>query len=297
MISMKRLLGALVLLGMMLLGFQGSAYAADADKCAAITAIPTTIIAPGSYCLTGNITTQAAFTFGTAITVSADNVTIDLSGYTLSNLPAGTATNAIGIQAIGHNNVTVMNGTVRGFWIGIQLTGASGTGTNSTGHLVTNVRADLNRMISIQVIGLGSVVRQNQIIHTGGSTLGGVSINVGIQIGGEGTQAIDNSVVDTVPSPSANTSFAILVDAQNVFGGAIVEGNRVVNFGTPAQFAVGIDIGLSSFHALVVNNRIANFGVGVLCTTIIDGEEYRDNITINTINPYIGGTALGTNNY
>ena len=166
--SRSMIVGALVLLS---LGLQSSAFAANSDKCTAITAVPFTISAGGSYCLTADLIAPSAFTSGTAITVTADNVTIDLGGYTLSDFAAGTGTKAIGIEAITQNNVTVQNGTVRGFYIGIQLSGASGTAAGSSGHLVQNVRADLNRFIGIQVIGLGSVARQNQVLRTGGIDL------------------------------------------------------------------------------------------------------------------------------
>jgi hypothetical protein len=285
------LLGVLVF---MAFGFQSSAYAADADKCTAITAVPFAISAGGSYCLTKDLIAPGTFTSGAAITVAADNVTIDLGGYTLSDLAAGTATTAIGIQALAQNNVTVENGTVRGFYIGIQLTGTpAGFLTGSTGHLVQNVRGDANRFISIQVLGTGSVVRQNQVLHTGGSTAAGVGFTVGIQVGGDGAEALDNSVVDTIPPTSTGgQAVALLINAQNNFSGAIAEGNRVANTGATEAGAVGIVMGAGAFQTLIVNNRVSNFGQGIL---FIFSGAYRDNITINVTLPYLGGTNAGNN--
>jgi hypothetical protein len=289
---LKKLSISLGFLVSMSLGFQGAAFAANSDKCTAITAVPFTISAGGSYCLTSDLIAPGTFTSGTAITVAADNVSIDLGGYTLSDLAAGTGTTAIGIQALAQANVTVQNGTVRGFYIGIQLTGVGGFTTSSKGHLVQNVRADLNRFIAIQVIGLGSVVRQNQVLHTGGSTAPGLGFTVGIEIGGDGAEALDNSVVDTVPAPSTNECSAILINAKDSFTGAVVEGNRVANVGTPGAEVEGIAAGAAASQTLVVNNRISNFGIGIFFS--LSGK-YRDNITINAETPYEGGTNGGNN--
>ncbi len=72
-----------------------------------ISALPFTISQPGSYYLTGDLTAT-----GTAgITVNADDVTIDLMGYRL----IGDGSANIGINLTGRSNVTIRNGTVRGF--------------------------------------------------------------------------------------------------------------------------------------------------------------------------------------
>lgn len=290
--SLKRRGVVLGILTLLSFGFQSSAFAANSDKCTAITSVPFTISAGGSYCLTSDLIAPSTFTSGTAITVAADNVTVDLGGYTLSNLPAGLATKAIGILALTQNNVTVQNGTVRGFYIGIQLSGVSGTAANSSGHLVQNVRADSNRVIAIQVLGLGSVARQNQVLHTGGSTVNGIGFTVGLQVGGDGAEALDNSVVDTVPPPSTGEASAILINAQNNFSGAIAEGNRVANFGTLQAGVAGISTGAAAFHTLIVNNRVSNFGQGIVFSA---SGGYRDNITINVTFAYQGGIDSGNN--
>jgi hypothetical protein len=288
--NLKKFAASLTFLVLAFLAFQSSAFAADADKCTPISAVPFTISAAGSYCLTKDISTPS--TTGVAISVTSDDVSIDLAGYTLGNLLAGTGTQAIGIQGIGLNNVTIQNGTVRGFYIGIQLAGASGRSTSSSGHLVTNVRADLNRFIGIQVLGSGIVVSQTQILHTGGSTASGVEFTVGLHIGGDGAQAVNNSVVDTIPPPSSNLVTGILINAQNNFTGAVAEFNRVSNVGAPSANAFGISGGAGAFQLLIVNNRVSNFGVGI---EFIFSGRYRDNLTINSTVSYVGGTDEGNN--
>lgn len=51
-----------------------------------ISAVPYTITEPGSYYLTGNMTMVAQ---GNAITIDADNVTLDLNGFTLDGAGIG----------------------------------------------------------------------------------------------------------------------------------------------------------------------------------------------------------------
>jgi hypothetical protein len=276
---------------LMLLGFQRAALAANEDTCTAITSVPFTISAPGAYCLTKDIATPSTFTSGAAITVSSNDVTVDLGGHTLANLAAGTGTRAFGIQGIpaGSNlqNVTVRNGTVRGFLEGILLNGPTFSAANSSGHLVEDIRADFNRGAGIDVHGAGSVVRQNQILHTGGSTV--TAQIIGLAMVGDGAQVLDNVVVDTV-APAAGTAWGILAeDDLTTATGEMIEGNHVSNV-TLTSNSIAIQSGSAS--NLVVNNRIANFNAGII---IFSTAKYRDNLTINTTTPYTGGTDEGNN--
>jgi hypothetical protein len=96
-----------------------------------ITTLPYTISQPGFYYLSGNLTYSGS---GNAITVSADDVTLDLMGFSLTNSGAPGITK--GINMYGRTNVEIRNGTVGGFY-----TGVGGDGTN---HRAMNVRAPNN---------------------------------------------------------------------------------------------------------------------------------------------------------
>ena len=65
-----------------------------------------TISSPGKYCLVENVTHTSA---NTAITIAADNVTLDLGGHTIDG--ENTATNGILINNT-RENITIQNGTV-----------------------------------------------------------------------------------------------------------------------------------------------------------------------------------------
>ena len=64
---------------------------AEVTICNEITSVPFTITAPGIYCLKQNLvntTDPAPAYLAGAIEIEADNVTVDLNGFTLSNKPS-----------------------------------------------------------------------------------------------------------------------------------------------------------------------------------------------------------------
>ena len=93
--------------------------------------VPLVITKPGSYCLISNLTVSSPDV--SAITNNADNVTIDLNGFSVTG--PGKGVPGIGIKNDMMkmvDNVVVKNGTVRGWGIGIHLHG--------TNNRVENVR-------------------------------------------------------------------------------------------------------------------------------------------------------------
>ena len=99
------------------------------------TGYPVTITQPGSYILTSNLSTGSLAT--NRITIQADNVTLDLNGFsiigprsctgeagTLSCTQPGMTADAIVVFNSTHN-VTVKNGSIKGFDKGIVMNGGS----------------------------------------------------------------------------------------------------------------------------------------------------------------------------
>jgi hypothetical protein len=77
--------------------------------------LPISITAPGSYVLTGNMTTNNT----TGITIDSDDVTLDLNGYTVST--SQVATDYAGVAVTyGRGNIVVRNGTFRGWAYGVN---------------------------------------------------------------------------------------------------------------------------------------------------------------------------------
>ena len=68
---------------------------------------PVVISQPGSYVLTANLVLPCN---KDAIDITADNVTLDLGGYSIIGL--GGSSTGIGVSAGSHSNIKVMNGSV-----------------------------------------------------------------------------------------------------------------------------------------------------------------------------------------
>jgi hypothetical protein len=139
-----------------------------------IDSIPATITAQGVWCLRHDLST--AITTGNAITVAANNVTVDCNGYKIGGLAAGDGSVANGIGATNRSNVTVRHCAVRGFATGISILGGSG-------HLVEDNRLDNNLLVGVVAQGSSSVVRHNLVYDTGGRI--GAADAVGISAHGD----------------------------------------------------------------------------------------------------------------
>jgi hypothetical protein len=169
---------------------------AETTDCTAITSLPYTISTQGIYCLTSDLSTS--MTSGNAIEVATNNVVIDLNGHKLGGQAAGAGTRAYGIHANNRTNITVRNGTVRGFYTGVYF-----EGTSSSGHVVENLRLDFNKAHAINVYGNGHLIRDNQVISTGGHNNGNF-YNLGIVVqNGSGGTVMNNRVIDTEPFGNA----------------------------------------------------------------------------------------------
>ena len=80
-----------------------------------ISGIPFTITSKGSYYLTKNLTATSAVT---SITVNADDVTLDFSGFQMDGANFGG--NAVAVTS--HAGVTIRNGTVRNYFSAVVFT-------------------------------------------------------------------------------------------------------------------------------------------------------------------------------
>ncbi|MCH8512387.1 MAG: right-handed parallel beta-helix repeat-containing protein [Kiritimatiellae bacterium] len=180
-----------------------------------ISEVPYTITEPGSYYLTGNLTIE---TGESAITITADNVTLDLMGFTLQGTEAA-GQRGVDI-ALGKQNVTVRNGTIRNMgeegisanWaesclyehLSIDENGAEGEfsdglsgGAGAIVRFVTATGND-NRGIAIRDGSVTNAVARNNGTAGISSASGNVTNSVARDNGGVGIQADAGSVINSI---------------------------------------------------------------------------------------------------
>jgi hypothetical protein len=133
-ISMKKIICLVFIMAMV---FVGSAWAAGiyvmpGKVGTKISSLPYTISAPGYYYFNGNLSIDLSA--GTAITISASNVTLDLMGFSLINThAAGFAANGIVINGLA--GVEIRNGTVVNFTECVNA-----ASTSVANHRIFNMR-------------------------------------------------------------------------------------------------------------------------------------------------------------
>jgi hypothetical protein len=194
---------------------------------------PVTISEPGSYRLSSNLVVNEAGV--TVIEITANDVTIDLAGFSIvgPNKCAGTPVECsiqgggIGVKAVADagpspENVRVMNGTVRGM-------GGHGIRMMGNGTVVERVQAVSNGGPGI-VVGMGSIIDSVATFNGAGAAVVGLIVR--------GTVAMNNVFgifirpggVATGNSAIANAGTGLSVQCP-----AVVVGNSTSNNGTNVQ--------------------------------------------------------------
>ena len=268
-----RSLAKIAILAMaVLLGTSRAAHAAESyDNCTGfITSVPAVITAPGTWCLKQDLAT--AISSGIAITVDANNVTLDCNNFKLGGLAAGAGTNAVGIYADYRSNITVRRCNVRGFYDGLRLFDNGSSTTSSQGHAVEDNVFMSNTHLGLQVDGDGSVVRRNRVLQTGGSS---ELFAIGIITNGS-VDTLDN----TIAGVSAPYVYGIYTIANKDGSDA---GNRVrgvASTGSGSAYGILID---SSSGVVMRNNDLigsaASNSTGIVCNSLSGSSGHaRDNV-------------------
>ena len=122
-----------------------------------ISSLPYTISSPGYYYIAKNL----SCTTGTGIKITANNVTVDLMGFTIdgSGGPAGSD----GINMNGTANVEIRNGTVRDF----SRLGITNELNGGHGHRIINVRLFNNGTQGIYFFNNGNLIQGCTAIGNG----------------------------------------------------------------------------------------------------------------------------------
>ena len=221
---------------------------------------PIKITKSGSYKLNGNLTVKTAG--ADAIDVNVSNVTIDLSGFTITG-----GVIAINGLTAGATNTTVTNGIITGSSGGIILAeGGVVRGVHVIGLTATGTNCGAIKCVDHCTIA-GNVVDSNAVCSPAGAiTVGGNSL------------ITDNTVTATVGGPG------ILVGAA---GGTIVSGNT-------ANGNSGDGIEVEGPGVLVSHNTASNNTIGLAFG--LNPGAYMDNVLLNNTTDTQGGTSSAGGN-
>jgi hypothetical protein len=231
-------------------------------------------------------------TTGEAIKINVNNVVIDLNGHKLGGGSAGPGTETRGIYANGRKNITIKNGTVRGFMYGILLNDDPPY-TISQGHMIEDIRADMNTSTGIAIVGRANIIRNNQVVDTGGSSK---SIHAtGILIWGPGNRVINNDVYETKEQTASGEAAGIVASHAS---GNVIGNNRVGNAELGAGTSYGIGIA-DSANAIVKDNTISVMNYGIFFNPLFTGATgiYMNNLASGCTTAFSGGTPAGSTNY
>ncbi len=245
----------------------------------AITNIPCVITNSGSYYLTGNLTCAVDTNIG--ILVDADDVTIDMRGFTLYGKTGGAGSGHGIYQEVGRRNLTLKNGTLA-HWAGSFMTRY---------YLPTGVRVmgDGNRIEQVTVVsntaglvtGRGNLISKCQAL--------GISQQYPIAAGPQ------NVVEDCVVLDSRG-SCALWAGQNSTLTRCVVQDNRATEYGIFAS----LECTLSS---CVVEYNSTGGGLYadqncVLSDCVADGNQGNGIVTVTacTVNRCTA-TGNGTNGF
>jgi hypothetical protein len=229
---------------------------AETTNCTAITAVPTTITAPGIYCLTGDL--NLAGGTGTAFTVDGpEGVVIDLNGYTVYG-----GNNGVGLLVRNAKRVTLRNGSLVGVARAAQIESTAQWTRLEDLHIIAT-----GYYPTVESFGHRDVIQRNWIERG----------KPAIRTYGTATRITNNDIMFATDG--------IDIEGANV----TAEDNRV---GRSTVLAGSFGIRTSSGHAILSRNTVSAFSI---CFDMGATTRYRENVTNVCTNTYTGGVSAGSN--
>jgi len=253
-----------------------------------VTSVPAVISAPGVYCLSSDLSLATAT--GVALRIEANDVVLDLNGFTLSGKAAGPASTVDAIQAGSRSGLIIRNGTITGFYRGVVI-----QGTSSHACLIERLLLYDLTYEGIRAEGWGHIIRGNRLLNITGNpdaAAGGNGGSAAIGVYGAANAVLDNDVADVYGVHGGEYVYFGTGINLNASTQSIVENNRLINR-TFEMNSYGIFVGESP-DVLVIGNRMISWDMGVSYVGASTGA-YRDNLCQACQRPYSGGTDAGRN--
>ncbi|HVI59426.1 MAG TPA: right-handed parallel beta-helix repeat-containing protein [Luteimonas sp.] len=140
---------------------------AQSASCTEVASLPATLSQPGQYCLAKDFTVNS--TSIKAITIAADDVTLDCRDHAIRNLAASNNGTSQGIYASSQHGVTVRNCRVLGgFTSGITFTQSNSVANKNYYITIENNYITGAYYHGIRAYGSALEVRNNRIYDVGG---------------------------------------------------------------------------------------------------------------------------------
>lgn len=217
-----------------------------------ISSLPFTIDVPGSYYLTGNLTTE-----GVGISITSSKVSLDLNGFTLEG--TGSGSHYAGIKAErAANSLTgleIKNGIIIGFGNCIEFRSVSGSS-------ITNVHCSGSSRSSLQLNGNGSRCSGNSISHCQISNSGNYGISLSSAAPGE---CSGNTIAHCLVTDCVNGGIG-LFSGTGQTSGNVIANNVVRNITSTQETASGIRLAGAKENRVEENHVSGIFG-GAATTT------------------------------
>lgn len=244
-----------------------------------ISSLPFTISSPGSYYLTGDLTST-----GDGIIVNADNVTIDFSGFTITG-PGKMSYTGFGVYMNVRRNVEIKNGTVRGFGLAAIRENSSGSGHRVLYMRIQDNGSDPNSYGAISFNGNAHYILNCTL--TGNACAG---INAGYGATVIGNAAYNNGQIGIYAERgsfvSGNASSYNTVDGISANAGSVLIGNTASFNGRS---------GIAAYDGSTVKNNSAfqnaQYGISLGSYDLVDGNTAYNN---NTGGGYGNMNSCGT---
>jgi len=272
----RALLNTLLVLSLIMLSYS-TVLAEETTVCTPITSLPAVITTQGVYCFNQHLST--AMSSGTAISIEANNVTINFNGYKLGGLAAGASTQAVGVSATNRDNIVLLNGNIRGFRQGIVISGGAG-------HKIIGNTLDGNFQAAILVSGAYTLIENNDILNTGGAV--GEYI-YGINVG-SASSVVRNNYISGIFSDSDKSVFGI--NTTNDYN--IVTNNKLLSGLTPNVNSYGLYVGSGSHGSIFIGNQVTSFDTGITVVSFMGNNGtalFRDSLLNNCTTNYDVATA------
>ncbi len=284
-----------------------------------ISSAPFTISTSGSYYLTTNLTVSA----GNAINVSANNVALDLNGFTIASTesPAGTSV-AISLNSV--TNITIVHGCISsgvtnstsgvfggsGFGYGIYYSGSQPVNTRVAGVSVSGCRVNglflgtssVVEFCTVNTVGNFGIVAQT-VSDSQGQNCGNTAVyayaNANNCFGynsGSANGVYANAANNCYGTSSSGTGVSATT-ANNCYGYAASNGNGVG--ATTANNCYGVSVnggyGISATVATGCYGECdAGTGIGVLASTANNCTGYNYGVSYGIYAYYIATGCFGS---